>query len=84
MTNINNQTKEERVKTKGYVTPKFVVVAVVAAGAGAYIVGRSRGFISGIEKGRGMGYMQGVSDAKGMVNEVIKGMDMTITERGSF
>lgn len=69
-----NVGKESKVMTKGYVTPKFVVVAAVAAGAGAYLIGRSRGFERGISEGRKMGYMDAVMDVREIANDFKKSL----------
>jgi hypothetical protein len=66
MENVN-EVKEEIVKMKGYVTPKFVVVAAVAAGTGVYLVGRSKGFKHGFDLGQSEGYKKGIKDASELV-----------------
>lgn len=70
--------KEEKGKLKGYVTPRFVILTAAVAGAGLYLVGRSKGFNAGLklgarvgyDRGRAEGYESGINAIGGIVKEV--------------
>jgi hypothetical protein len=68
--NINNVEKEIENHIKGYFNTNRMVLTALAAGAGLYLLGRSKGVQLGYSKGLAEGYSHGVSEVAGMVKKL--------------